>query len=269
MSGFSSRKIKRFFQISALTIITLSSGIAYADSGTDEATSLTPETKWKFRIAPYLWAINMDGTTQIGPRRAHVDASFSDILKHLSYAGMLWLEATKEPWGLFFNAVMATLTDDGKDGALTYNARSHYGLYSAGIYYTVYNDNGWHIAPYTGLRYTHNKNSLNAALPTINFYNKDNQHWIDPILGAKFDYKFNPAWSLTFAGDVGGNSTSTHFSYNLVGLIGYIPQSLSTHPTIYLGYRSLTQSYQTGNDSGRYLWDMKLSGPLLGIAFDF
>lgn len=264
-------KVRQLCRTITASVLTAALFTTVATAGTTSKAddAVTPATPWKFRIAPYLWAINMDGTTQIGARRAHVDASFNDILHHLDYAGMLWLEADKGDWGTFLNIVFAALSDDANDGPLNLYARAHYSLYTAGISYTVYNANGWNISPYVGLRYTHNKNSLNIATPAINFYNSDNVHWIDPIIGARFIYQFNKAWSLTLAGDVGGNDTSTHYSYNLLGLIGYVPQSLSTHPTIYLGYRSLTQSYQTGHGSGLNVWDMKLSGPLLGIAFDF
>lgn len=262
-------KISRHLS-SAFLILTLTGMTYAADAKKPAAETPAPaEATWQFQIAPYVWPIGMNGTMQLGDKRVHVDESIRDILNHLDYAGMLWLEAQKENIGIFFNMVFATLSDTGNDGALNYNLRSHYGLYTGGLSYTVYRDNGWNISPYTGLRYTHNKDSLDLAIPTVNFYRKDNQRWIDPILGVRFIYQFNPSWSLTAAGDVGGTNTSTHYSYNLVGLLGYVPQSLSTKPTIFLGYRMLSQTYQTGHDSGTYLWDIKLSGPMLGIAFNF
>lgn len=271
MPALSIKKICRL-TLSALTFSTLTTGSIYAAAASKTDAEKTPApvvATWQFRVAPYLWPIGMNGTMQLGDQRVHVDESFEDILKHLDYAGMLWLEAAKGNFGIFFNMVFATLSDTGNDGALNYNLRSRYSLYTGGVSYTVYNDKGWNISPYTGLRYTHNKNSLDLAIPAINFYRKDNQRWIDPILGVRFIYNFNPAWSITAAGDVGGTNTSTHYSYNMLGLLGYVPQSLSTKPTIYLGYRMLSQTYQTGHDSGTYLWDIKLSGPILGIAFDF
>lgn|SRR3990167_1171723 len=266
MSIFPARNLLALM-LSALAVGT--SHAATINKSTDTASPAILDAKWQFQIAPYIWAIGMNGTTQIGTRRAHVDASISDILNHLDYAGMLWLEANKENLGLFLNIIFATLSDTATDGPLSMNARTHYSLYTAGLSYTVYQANGWNISPYTGLRYTHNKVSLNVANPIANFYLSDNQHWIDPIIGARFIYQFNQAWSLTAAGDVGGTNTAGHYSYNILGLLGYVPQSFSTHPTIYLGYRMLSQTYLTGHDSGTYLWDMKLSGPMLGIAFNF
>lgn len=227
------------------------------------------ESKWHFRIAPFLWPINMDGTIQIGSRRAHIDTSTAEMWNNLNYGGLLLLEAMKNEWGFFFNALLVSLRDSAYDAGLKMDAKSNYSLFTAGVSYTIYAQKGWNIAPYAGLRYTHNRTSLSVAQPTVNFYLKDNMAWIDPIIGASFEYKFTPVWSILFAGDIGGNNTSEHFSYNLLGLLGWTPQSLSTHPTIYLGYRSLTQSYIVGNGSGRYAWNMKLGGPLLGIAFTF
>lgn len=271
MPLFSTRHLNKIFLTALFAAALMISGIniAFAQTETTPATDAAPETPWRFRISPFLWAINMDGTIQIGSRRTHVDTSTAEMWNNLNYGGMLWLEAMKNEWGFFFNAVLVSLRDSAYDGGLKMDAKSNYSLYTAGVSYTIYAQNGWNIAPYAGLRYTHTTTSLNVAQPTINFYLKDNIAWIDPILGATFAYQFNPVWSILFAGDIGGNNTSEHFSYNLLGLIGCTPQSLSTHPTIYLGYRSLTQSYEVGNGSGRYNWDMKLAGPLLGIVFTF
>ncbi|HSA80725.1 MAG TPA: hypothetical protein VLE23_07860, partial [Geminicoccaceae bacterium] len=45
--------------------------------------------RWLVRIAPYLWATSMDGNATVAGIESDVDVPFSDILKDLSFAGML------------------------------------------------------------------------------------------------------------------------------------------------------------------------------------
>lgn len=223
---------------------------------------------WHFRIAPYLWAINMNGTTQLGTRRVHIDESFSDILKDLDYAGMLWLEADKGNVGIFLNALYSVLSDSAQDGILSLNAKAHFGLISGGISYLIYQRNGFAFTPYAGFRYTLNDNKLTASIPSLQITLKDNQHWIDPLIGARLLYQFNAPWSFTLAGDIGGTNTSTDFSYNWLALLGYHPQTRLKCATFYAGYRLLGQNYQRGTGASTYVWKVKIAGPILGVAFD-
>lgn len=225
---------------------------------------------WHFKVTPYLWAINMDGTTQLGNTRAHIDESFGDILKHLSLAGMIWLEADKDNFGIFFNGMYSVLKDSAKDGAISLDAKSRFGLFAGGVSYRFPISMQFALSPYVGARYTVNDNSLTASAGSTAINLSDNQSWTDPIVGVRALYQFDQAWSLTVAGDVGGGTNlSTDHSYNLLGLIGYQPQSIMRNTSVYLGYRLLKQLYETGNGSSKFLWNMKIAGPLLGVEFRF
>ena len=98
---------------------------------------------------------------------------------------------------------------------------------------------------------------------------KDNQSWVDPLIGLRIIYAFNKAWSATLEGDVGGTSTTTDYSYNVNALIGYHPQTTKLNTTVYLGYRLLDQNYQTGSGVNTFVWNMRIAGPIMGVAFDF
>lgn len=242
-----------------------------AHASTTQTKTMTPtaDSAWHFRVAPYLWALNMGGTTQIGTRRAHVDESFSDLLSNLDVAGMLWLEADKGNLGIYLNSLYAVISDGASDGPLSLHAKARFGLFAAGISYIVYQTSHLSISPYAGVRYTINHNSLTLNTPIGDATGKKNVNWTDPLIGARFIYQFNKAWGLTLAGDIGGTNATTDYSYDLTGLIAYHPQTVMTYTTIYLGYRQLDQNYQTGSGTNKYVWDMKIRGPLLGIAFDF
>src|SRR5690348_13686785 len=73
------------------------------------------DNSWKFTIAPYLWALNMNGSVQIRNQRAPVNQTFGDVLSDLNWAGMLWLEADKGKWGVFVNLLYASLSQGASD----------------------------------------------------------------------------------------------------------------------------------------------------------
>ena len=53
------------------------------------------ESGWEFHVAPYLWAIAMDGNVTVKGFEADVNMSFSDIWDQLNFALMLAYEARK------------------------------------------------------------------------------------------------------------------------------------------------------------------------------
>lgn len=249
-----------------------------SNSNVNNSVALAPDDSWHIQIAPYVWALNMNGTEQIGTVRAHLDQSFSDILDHLNIAGMLWLDANKGRFGIFLNALYSSLSDNVSDGLGSVDTTVKFGLYSAGLSYQIYQhcfggicsaDSGsFTIDPFVGARYTVNDLSATLSIPSlgINIRDSDNQSWVDPIIGARLGLNFNRAWSFLFSGDVGGTNINNHFSYNLVGLFGYKPQTRFTNTTVYLGYRLLDQHYESGSGTNYFDWNMKIFGPLVGVA---
>jgi hypothetical protein len=76
------------------------------------------ESAWKFHVAPYLWAIFMDGNVTVKGVEADVDLGFSDIWDELNFAFMLAYEARKGNWGLWGNTVYANLGYNNIEGRL-------------------------------------------------------------------------------------------------------------------------------------------------------
>ncbi len=229
------------------------------------------DNQWTFHVSPYLWALNMNGTVQAGNTRAHVNETFSDIWDQLDVAGMLWLDAEYNKFGFFLNGLYAVLSKTVHDGAAAVNAKNRFGLYSGGISYRVYDatfgpSSDLSITPYGGFRYTTNDVRLNLDAPTINFTVVNNQYWTDPIIGARIIYRFADAWKINFSADIGGTNASSQHSYNVIGLIGYETQTHLKGTTVYAGYRILDQLYKDGSGDKAFVWNMKLFGPVIGIA---
>ncbi|MDX1900744.1 MAG: hypothetical protein SFW66_01910 [Gammaproteobacteria bacterium] len=224
---------------------------------------------WQFEIAPYIWGMNMRGRTSIGPATFDVNQSFTDLLKHLDVAAMLYATAHKDQLGFYFNGMYSSLSDNGHFYDVKVHADNQFGVFGGGISYIAFqrqlsNERAVSLEPYAGVRYTLN----NSTLKLNNSSFSKNVNWTDPVIGLRFDYAFNKKWTALLIGDIGGTNASTHYSYSAGAFLGY--QSLSwQHVKLYLGYRILGQHYQTGSGRSFYDWDMKLYGPLLGIGFIF
>lgn len=245
-----------------------------ANSYADPNNNVTTQDKWHFEIVPYLWALNMNGRVGAGPVNVHVDENFNDILSHLNGAAMLYLDAHKDRVGLFLNNLYASLSQSSSiKGIINAKATNNYGLFATGISYQVYRkyfSNGCSeqsqitIEPYFGVRYTINDTTLRIA----GISSSSNHSWYDPIIGTKIRYDFNRKWLALVSGDVGGTNFNDHNSYNIDGFVGYKPQCHMTNTTLYMGYRLLYQNYVTGSGFNRFNWDMKLFGPLIGLAIE-
>ena len=238
------------------------------------------DDSWKLVIAPYVWALNMNGSTQIRGQRAHVDETFSDIMNQLNWSGMLFAEVKKNKLSIFVNALYASLSDGASDRYISAHVNSNFGLYSAGLSYEIYKtcfsesscgpeSKSLAVVPYIGARYTSNDISLKVNTPFGNLRRSDNKHWTDPLIGALLNFDLTKAWLFSVAGDVGGTNTVSDYSYNVTGLIGYKPQTIFTRTTWYLGYRVLDQHYVSGSSSNYFNWNMKLYGPMVGVSFTF
>jgi hypothetical protein len=260
-----------------LSFLTLSSSI-FAFSNSD--TLLVPQkSKWEFTIAPYIWALNMNGRAGVGNLTTHINDDFSDILHHLNWAGMVWLDAKYDKFDLFLNAIYAVLSADDTRPRISADAQNKFGLFTLGGSYEIYKTcfrincsselSSLAISPYLGARYTLNDTTVKLKLPEITLKGVKNVNWTDPIIGARLNVKMTKAWSAIIAGDVGGTNTVNHYSYNISGLLGYSPQTHWTSTTMYLGYRLLDQRYTTGRSLNDFNWDMKLFGPIIGIAIAF
>jgi hypothetical protein len=120
-----------------------------------------------------------------------------------------------------------------------------------------------------GARYTTTRVSITVNTPLGGLRSSDNKSWTDPIVGARFNLNMNKSWLAIVAGDIGGTNTTSNYSYNVVGMLGFKPQTILKRTTWYLGYRLLDQHYITGSGTSYYNWNMKLFGPIVSLSYTF
>ncbi len=233
---------------------------------------------WEFSIIPFFWAVNVNTDIEVGvpaegiPNQLlHISEDYKSILKHVSNGGMLDINAKKNKFGLFINAMYVKLeslnvtTSDGFE----LNVNSKFGIYSAGAFYRIYEDkpndrSRFALEPYAGARYTNNKSSA-ILIEAPEYGSSYSAHWTEPFIGLAIVFDINKQWSINLAGDAGVFKNNQD-SYNLIGLIGYKPIN---HINLYLGYRQFYQYFVEGSGENFYEWKMHLNGPIVGVAFVF
>jgi hypothetical protein len=243
------------------------------------------ESGWEFQVAPYLWAISMNGNVTVKGLEADVDVGFKDILDELNFAVMLVYEARKKNWGLWGNTIYAHLGDSDVEGPLgltkidpTVNAlwQGLGATYRLGTWDLADNTGkktaSVTVDTYAGARYTYLDLSIDFKGVFQGLFNKVDKHksWVEPLIGAKTIWDLSERWTVTLAGDIGGVVAGSDFAWNAWGLIGYRFNLFGEdNARVLAGYRALYQDYTDGSGRDKFQWDVTIHGPILGLVIGF
>ena len=76
--------------------------------------SNSTDNEWTFTVAPYLWAVGMDGDVGVAGFKTSVNDSFIDIMQDSDsvMAFMGDFSASKGPWAVFVSPTWAKLGSD-------------------------------------------------------------------------------------------------------------------------------------------------------------
>ena len=193
--------------------------------GQDASTDLPPEDRWTFVVAPYLWAISLDGNAKVKGVEADVDVPFSDAVKDLSLGAMLLVDARRGRFGIAANGVFTRVSPDEEVGPIKIEATTDLAQLGIGPYYRAVE---WQYAelasgqplrlivePWIGARLNHLRLELelkrqgrfqDVNLGRVGEHFDDNQTWVDPIVGTRFAVDLTERWIVAGEADVGGVS---------------------------------------------------------------
>ena len=243
---------------------------------------------WKLSVTPYAWATSLHGKAGVAGKTADVDVSFSDLLKNLNGAVMLDLELRKGRFALMSNSVYAKLEDDSSTGQDRIKVDATANMLIQGLAAT-YRVGTWQLAefdkagplsvavdPYAGIRYTYLDTQLDGKLDLpdlgVNAQRtaEGDKNWVDPIIGLRTIWTLGDRLSLAVAGDIGGTSQNSDYSWQAIGLVGYRFGLLGTNnANLLAGYRALHQKYTDGNGRNEFDWDVTIHGPVVGLTITF
>jgi hypothetical protein len=270
-------KVLRILVIVAFILAALTPAVAAEEKPAENA--------WEFHVAPYLWAISMNGNATVKGVEVDVDTSFSDIWDELNFAFMMAYEARKGNWGLWGSTIYANLGANnisGPRGLTNIDPTVNVFWQELGGYYRL---GTWDladapgkktpsvtVATYFGARYTYLDLKLDFKGRFRDRVNdvSENKSWVEPLLGVRTIWDLSERWAVTLAGDIGGVAFGSDFAWDALGLIGYRFNLFGDkNARVLAGYRALSQDYTDGSGRNKFKWDVTLHGPILGLDIGF
>lgn len=213
-----------------------------------------PGTPWTWRVAPYLFAANVDGTVSVGNVEVDTDVSFGDLVEKLDFGAMLMFEGHRGQFGFLVDSAYMDLGEDGKGSAgVAREADLRLGVVGVEALYRL-----TPTSPYEavlGLRYL----GLDEEV-TVGPASADGHSDVfDAIAGARACWPFAERWRFGLYGDVGAGDSD--LTWQSVANLGYDLD----HWGINLGYRVLAYDVEDGSKE----LDIAFEGWMLGIEFRF
>lgn len=230
-------------------------------------------------VTPYMWFLDLDGNATVKGQKADVDVGFSDIWDNLNIGAMFEGEVRKGRIGVYGNIIYADLEATNTVDATKIQADATTVWAGLGAYYrlgpwnldsTQGSGSGPHLIvdPYAGIRYTYLDLDLDVKGGGASF--SGDQDWVDPIIGFRSIWQFNPRWSFTTVSDIGGFGVGSKLTWQAAGLVGYQFSLFNTGDSrLLFGYRALSQDYESGSGANKFEWDVIAHGPMTGLAIRF
>ncbi len=214
---------------------------------------------WEHRLAVHLWGAGLDGKTGNKFAGSEIGVEFSDIMKNFEGGFMFDYRGKRGKWGVGIDGIYLNISPSPDRPPADVDLKQW--IVDATGRYEV--DKGLELL--AGARFVDIdvEAKLNLPVPTSDI--KGDESWVDPIFGAEYRGSFHDKWPYLLHGDIGGFGVSSDLTWQLAGYVGYQP---SERWIFYGGYRHLKIDYES-DGSNKFFYDIAISGPLLGIGFNF
>lgn len=227
---------------------------------------------WKFMIAPYLWIPAQHGTIGVRHLTADVSMSVGDtwnaLWDNFRFAGCLHLEAEKDRWTIFGDAMYMHLGNDVKNLPVSVDYKS--GIFELGTAYAV------HKGPLPGADSSSTVQATLAPLVGVRLWYLDteiytpfgsrgmDETWVDGFAGVRGELAFNETFSLSGRVDVG--TGMSELTWNALAMVNV---NFNKNISIFAGWRWLSDDYSKGSGASRFEYDMMFNGPFTGLKITF
>jgi opacity protein-like surface antigen len=221
-------------------------------------TAAAPAAQWNHTFTAYLLGASMDGTTAIGPVEVDVDLSFSDIMDKLEFGAMAHYRGERDKLSLGLDVIYMGLGSDRPGIAETDVDQ-----------WMVEGTAGWRLTDaievFGGVRYNDVAARIDLFGPQLASFSKS-EGWFDPIVGARLWLPLAGSFSGILRGDIGGFGVGSDLTWQLGAHLRY---AFSNSFSALVGYRYLVVDYETGEGQSRFVYDMTIQGPTLGLSWTF
>jgi len=234
--------------MSALSLIVASLLLCGGDPEPVQVGPQEPDA-WSWRIAPYLFAANVDGTLGVGPLEVETDADFSDLWNSLEIGGFLLIEAHRERFGLALDSAYLDFTEDGRAAGAEADLRL--AMLALAGFYRLGPASPYEVA--LGLRYLDVEQELRVGAVTAT----GDSSVLDGFVGARAVWPLGRQTRFGLYGDVGAGESE--LTWQGVASLGYDFGSWGLN----FGYRILDYDIEDGPKD----LDVALEGWLFGVEY--
>ncbi len=209
---------------------------------------------WNWRIAPYLWATDIDGTLGGPLVDVELDVEFGDILDNLGGAWLVLLEADRGQVAVLSDFVFLSLDLEGDGpGNVTADIEFDTFIYDLAVLYAMAPGSAFELGG--GLRYASFENEL-AVGPLTGEIDRD---VLDGVLAARARWPVGESFALSLYGDIGGGDSDLTWQAN--AMLGWQSGAWG----LGAGYRAIGYDIEEGGDE----LDLTLHGLFFGLDFRF
>ena len=225
----------------------------------------TSSSPWTYQSDLYVWGQSLSGTTGIGGFTAPMEVRFKDLLKNLNFCMMGAFAVQHDRWGFQTDLMYASLgetLDAGPDGSIRGTMHQFVGNFN--VFYEIAATDTMNFDVFAGARV----NSMNLELKAVTGSGhklldvSGTQTWVDPIIGARFQYELGHDFFFRTVGDVGGFDVASQFTWQAMAGFGY---RCNERGSLMLGYRAIGTDYTQGG----FTYDVKAYGPIIGYEMKF
>jgi hypothetical protein len=226
---------------------------------------------WSFRLTPSLWVASLDG--KVGVRSnlppANVDVGFDQIFKALDWFPppvMLGGEVRYGRFGFVSDFIYLGLEDSSgiTRGPISAKADVHlnFAIWTFGGSYRVIENDPVTLDLLAGGRFWGLDGESKLSGPFAVRKGSGSEIWVDPIIGISGRVGLGSGFALQAEADVGGFGLVADIDWQVMGTLQY---QVSDSITLDAGYRYLAVDYKNGG----FLFDVALSGPIIGASIRF
>jgi len=226
----------------------------------------TTDNQWHFQLSPYLWIAGINGRAGVGDLVVDVDSGLTDDNIHLNAGFMAAFEARRNRWILLTDLQYSNLgTERPTPGPLFSDATAEFRTFifdpEVGYRVAANQEKRRSLDLLGGIRIWHLRANLDLDPGLLSARSASrSKSWVDAIVGARGRIGVTKKIVLIGEADLGGGGSE--FTYHLFGGAAF---NVSRRVSLVGGYRVLHVDY----DKDNFLFDMSLTGPVLGASFRF
>ena len=241
---------------------------------------------WAFQATGYLWATGLNGNISPFQRAPtlHVEKSFSDVMDDLNFGGFLNIWGRYDRFVVSGDMMYVDTTDSKAAGplpalqipgspnlpagaAIDANVDTQEFMATLQAGYRIIDADRFSLDALAGARFWHISNdvAVTASHPligSVSATHRESFGWVDPVIGARAFFSLTDKLSVQGQVDIGGFGAGSDLTWSALATVNYI---FTDTLSVSAGYKVLDVDYSHDG----YVFDSRLSGPVLGLTYRF